>query len=670
MTESSGALLPASSAPPPAAPPPPWYRRFAGGVRAYFVLEYPDAVAALTPLAFLAMALFTRHPGKTNFIFDEQEALLANPYVRSVANAASNLTWLDALRRDFWGLAPEGTIGSYRPLPNLVWRLLWWLGARESPFFHHGVNVLLHAFNGALLTSLVMRILGDRLVAWLAGALFVASAVLTEAVSGVVGLADVLGGMGALLTLHALRAPLWALGPAVFGATLFGLYAKESALAIVVLAPIAALALSGALASGPPRRLARTLVAGASAALAFVLYVELRRRLFPARLSPEIAEAAVRGKGALAEGYAGLLRWYAQPILPHDPLNNPLVRASFPFRVAGALRVYFRGALQILFPHPLAGDYSAPQEPIPESLFGVETVLGGLLLVGPALAGAALLVKSVRDQARHRAPMDGSSLAITEPRSAGQGGHPYATGLVAVCLLWIVISYLPVSNIPVVLPTVRAERFWYFPALGTSVLLALGTARILRAAEARGRLTAALVAVGVFFGFQCVAARGHANDYADDLTFWDAARHAVPRSAKAHLNYSVMLGARGDLQGRLAANARALELAPDWPMANVYYGDTLCRMNRVDEAWPHYLRGFPLAAQEINLLALGLQCLWDHKALEPGSPRRDELDERSRAYPGSWYEFLVRDVLEHGEEHHGVDPKHRPRGYNEGPKKE
>ena len=40
-------------------------------------------------------------------------------------------------------------------------------------------------------------------------------------------------------------------------------------------------------------------------------------------------------------------------------------------------------------------------------------------------------------------------------------------------MVWIIVSYFPVSNIPVVLPTVRAERFWYFPALGSSVLLAL-----------------------------------------------------------------------------------------------------------------------------------------------------------------------------------------------------
>jgi tetratricopeptide (TPR) repeat protein len=174
--------------------------------------------------------------------------------------------------------------------------------------------------------------------------------------------------------------------------------------------------------------------------------------------------------------------------------------------------------------------------------------------------------------------------------------------------------------------------------------------------------------VVILLGFQAFAARNHANDYSDDLSFWDATRKAVPRSAKAHLNYSVMKGARGDLEARLAANKIALDLAPQWPMASVYYGDTLCRLHRADEAWGHYVKGFELAPNDVNLIALAIQCLWDEKALVEGSKVRGELDVLKDKHPGSWLEYLGKDVIEHGEEHNGVDPKYRPRGYNEGPK--
>ena len=88
-----------------------------------------------------------------------------------------------------------------------------------------------------------------------------------------------------------------------------------------------------------------------------------------------------------------------------------------------------------------------------------------------------------------------------------------------------------------------------------------------------------------------------------------------------------MLGARGDLEGRLAANEAALRLAPQWPMANVYQGDTLCRLHRAGEALPHYLRGFRLGPNDLNLIALGIQCLWDEQQLDDDSPVRDELED-------------------------------------------
>jgi hypothetical protein len=630
----------------PSAPKRSLALRAKEAVRDYFGEEISFSVAVV-PFCFLSMLLFTRHPLKTNFIFDEQEALLANPYVRSVADAHPKFGWLDAFRRDFWGLPPNHSIGSYRPLPDLVWRALWAIGARDqTPFLHHWVNVLLHGVNGALVALIVNRLTRDRLAAWLAGTVFVACAVLTEAVSGVVGVADVLGGTGALLALAtlALRAEL--MMPALFLATLFGLFSKESALCIVPLVPFAALVASPLIHPDRPRRFARATMAAIATGAAFVLYVELRRHLFPAPLAPELSPEAIAQKHGLAKVYATILHWYAQPALPRDPLNNPLVDAHGLIRVAGGLRVYFRGLVQVLIPMRLSGDYSAPQEPVPASVVFPESVLGALLSVGPLLFAAWLTLRAIR---------------------RGTGDY------VSIAIVWILVSYFPVSNIPIVLPTVRAERFWYFPAIATSALLGVAFARMLRWPRRIGRADLAGAPIFLFLSFlaaQGFAARKHANDYKDDLTFWDATRHAVPRSAKAHLNYSVMQGARGNLQERLVANARALELAPEWPMANVYLGDTLCRLHRAPEAWPHYQHGFEIAPGDPALVALGVQCLWDEHMLDDGSDVRDELEDLADSKPGTWLDIIVRDTLQNGAEHGGVDPKYRPRGYNEGPKDE
>ena len=113
---------------------------------AYFAGHDPTFRYALLPALVVAAVLYVRSP-LSNYIFDEQEALLANPYVNG-----KNLRFLDAFRRDFWGLPPDRTIGSYRPLPNLVWRALWVVS--DAPFVHHLVNVLVHAVNAALVASL------------------------------------------------------------------------------------------------------------------------------------------------------------------------------------------------------------------------------------------------------------------------------------------------------------------------------------------------------------------------------------------------------------------------------------------------------------------------------------------------------------------------------------
>ena len=633
-------------------PLPPLPRRTAlTAVREYFLGEDPTLLTALVPTCFLSMLLYTRSPA-TNFIFDEQEALLANPYVRAVADPASKIRWLDAFRRDFWGLPPERTIGSYRPLPDIVWRALWKIGFREqSAFPHDYVNVLLHGLNGALVVLLVHRWTRDRLTAWLAGGLFVATAVTTEAVSGVVGIADVLGGMGVLLALLALSFGLPAMPFALVGATLLGLYSKESALCIVPLAPLAVLLTSQITHPDRPLRWVRTLVAALSTGAAFVFYVEMRRRWFPVATPHDLTAAEHLHDPPMRRAFVAALRWYAQPMLPHDPLNNPLIAASPPYRIAGALRVYARGLGQVLFPWTLSGDYSAPQEPIPSSLVFPESVFGAVAMVLPLLACPVIGVVAWWRERRGGPSLDRSPL-------------------VAFALAWIVISYLPVSNIPVVLPTVRAERFWYFPAVGSAIILSIFFAWLLRTSRRRGWLPAGAAALGLFAGFQCLAARRHAFDYTNDLVFWNATRKAVPRSAKAHLNYSVMLGARGDLPGRLASNTVALELAPSWPMASVYLGDTLCRMHRAAEGLPHYIDGFSLGSNEMSLIALGLQCLWDEKQLGEDAPARTELQEAADKFPGSWFKYLVDDTFSNGEEYKGVNPKYRPRGYNEGPKKD
>lgn len=679
------------AAPPPVEAPPkvepkkprPWLEIGWENLRDYFLAEDPSFWVAMVPALALAGILYTRRPD-TNCIFDEQEALLANPYVHG-----KGLGWLDAFHRDFWGLPPDRSVGSYRPIPDLIWRAVFHVS--QQPWLHHWMNVLCHAANGACLVTLVFWLTQRRGLAWMIGAVFVACAVLTEAVSGVVGLADCLGGLGAILGLMALRLPLWGMPFAVFAAMLLGLFSKESMLVCVPLLPVAALLWAPLTHPDKPARWARGAVCAIAAVLGFVVYVEIRKRAFPAPMEATLNDPLPDGAGLGARAYRAFMVWFHQPPLPKDPLNNPLIKADMPHRVAGALRVYARGLGQILAPITLSGDYSSPQEPIPETLVFPESVIGALGLIVPPVVGLVMWIRELRAEKRidegaeddviraETVSLDAENEDAIAPadraaRFARTRG-PYL--LVALGLIWLVVSYFPHSNIPVLLPTVRAERFWYFPAIGTA--LVLGTFFVFLYERTKHIQDGAL-AVGLFalfFTFQCGKAYQHSTHYRDDLVFWTATRDAVPNSAKAHLNYSVMWGARGRMDIRLEGNRRALELAPEWPMAHIYLGDTLCRMGKPEEAWPHYARGFVMADNDPNLLSLGIQCLWDQmeppteEGAEPERAFRKheaELLKMADDYPGSWLAYLARDTATNGDEHNGVDPKYRPRGYNEGPK--
>jgi hypothetical protein len=201
--------------------------------------------------------------------------------------------------------------------------------------------------------------------------------------------------------------------------------------------------------------------------------------------------------------------------------------------------------------------------------------------------------------------------------------------------------------------------------MGAAFVLGVAFERLVTLRSHLVRRGAIVFLIG-WFGVQAFQARSHALDYTDDLSFWRATAKAVPRSAKARLNYGVMLGVRQRLPERLKEGAVAIQLAPMWPMAHVYQGDTLCRMDRIDDAWPYYKKGFLLGPNQPNLVALGLQCLWDKSRIEP---HRVELREMAAQTPGSWLAYLANDILDNGTENRGVQPKYRPRGYDEGPKK-
>lgn len=544
----------------------------------------------------LAFCLFLRGP-HTNFVFDEQEALLANPFLRG------DMPLWRAFSLDFWGRPVAETIGSYRPLPNLVWRSLAFTLERNTPLYLQLVNVLMHGLLAALLGRISWRVTRDAEAAWTTSLAFVTLALAVEVVSGVVGLADILAGIAAAALLELALVP-GARGLVLVAATtFFGLLAKETLVSVLPLVVLFALVF------GPRGAGFRRWVFVLGWALVGVaLYVVLRQSCFP---------------------------FEASFGLPLDAVNNPLLGRGFVERLPTAWAIYAAGASQLVVPIGLSGDYSlAHSVPAGWTVAAVVGAAAWWLAIG---FGVLLLWPSKRSEERARS----------------------REKLVGFALLWVPLVHLPVSNAFVLLPTIRADRLWYLPALG--FCLGLGALVSWALSNSRSR-PVALAALGFFLAMQAFAARSHAFDFSNDLTFWRATVRAAPRSAKARLNLGVMLGARGQTEARVSVTREAVALAPDWPMGHVYLGDALCRRERLDEAWLSYRRGFELGSNQRGLVSLALQCLWDKKQYPL---RARELGDLAARFPGSWLAYLVRELELSGERNNGIAPAYRPRAYNE-----
>ena len=206
--------------------------------------------------------------------------------------------------RGLLGLPHDRSIGSYRPLPNVS-------GARSgnwAPFHHpwalHWINIVVHAVNAACVARIAFGLTRDRRIGWFAGGAFVTCAVLTEAVTGVVGIADVFGALGLLLALLALERSLVAMAPLVFCALTLASSAKRAPWSL----PIVSWSASSAAPFITPAATARLRARRSWRRRALVLYTETRRHFFPTDPSPGCRSGS---SNAFVQRGSAFLRWFS-----------------------------------------------------------------------------------------------------------------------------------------------------------------------------------------------------------------------------------------------------------------------------------------------------------------------------------------------------------------------
>jgi tetratricopeptide (TPR) repeat protein len=182
-------------------------------------------------------------------------------------------------------------------------------------------------------------------------------------------------------------------------------------------------------------------------------------------------------------------------------------------------------------PYPLSADYYTTLG----TFLTIKTLLGLVMILGIVLGGYMV---------RRRQP------------------------LVALGLFWVFITWLPVSNL---FPSAYflAERYFYFPLLGVTLLAAVGW-------EAwRRQMGLSAVGLGVVVVVFGALTFDRCDDWRDEYTLWRSTLRHQPENPKAHYYFANGLRERGQYREAVNHFRRAVELKPDfiWAwvnMANIY----------------------------------------------------------------------------------------------------
>jgi len=456
------------------------------GVRAHAAAR--PTVRALMLIVVVAVVPYL-NALQADFTFDDHPHIRNNPVVT------------DGL--DVWRVLatplPPGDL--YRPLTVWTYALNEYWAPGEAVGFH-AVNLALHALVTVLVFLLAQQLFASATIAAIAAMLFAVHPVHTEAVTNIVGRAELLA---ALFGLLALVSAGWAqtarsaakrrtFDGVSLVAFVLAIASKESALTLLLLIPL----------------------------------VRITQRSEPLRLGlwHEVRTLNWVPYTVCAVGFL-LLRLHVVWTLPAyslTPLDNVLAFVPWHVRIASALGVMWDYFGLLNLPIVLASDYSYPQVPI-VSQWAEARFLGGVVLI--AAAGTV----AWRCQ---RPP-------------------------VCFAILFPLIAVLLTANLLFAIGTIKAERLLYLPSVGWTLLVAFVIGTLLDSPRYRTPTTVCLAVVVAGY-----AARTWTRnwDWQDNQTVFHAMARTAPDSAKSRYNNGVAYQRENDDDAAVAEFERALQLYP------------------------------------------------------------------------------------------------------------
>ena len=400
---------------------------------------------------------------------------------------------------------PNGEAGLYRPFTTLSYLFNYAvLGNAQSPAGYHWINLLLHLGNVFLVYALLRRLLRSFWPAVFTAALWAVHPALTESVTYMVGRSDLLAGAAVLGGLVMYRRATESVGRRSV-LWLGGLAAITTlgAFSKENAVVIVALLALFEFTGWKERKPGRTFVLGCVATLVpIAVMLGLRTAVIAASAPAEF-----------------------------PPTDNPMVGAGFWVGRLTATKIVARYLALTFWPVRLSSDYSYNQIPL---------FHGGLAEY--ALCGAILLV---------------ALLALSS----------YQWNRTVFFLMgFAAITFLPTSNLLILIGTDMAERFLYLPAIG------LMAALVMAIYAAGGRLSFAryvpvvLCVITIAFAVRTWLRNA---DWQDDRTMGEVSIRTSPNSFKVHRQLAAVLYGDGekdsDLDGAIAEAERSIAIVNSLP---------------------------------------------------------------------------------------------------------
>ncbi|XP_029697225.1 protein O-mannosyl-transferase TMTC3 isoform X2 [Takifugu rubripes] len=487
------------------------------------------------------------------FVFDDVSAILDNKDLRP-STPLRNL-----FLNDFWGtpMSEERSHKSYRPLTVLTFRLNY-LFSELNAASYHLLNLVLHAVVCVLFLR-VCRLFLDKTSSLVAALLFAVHPIHTEAVTGVVGRAELLS--------------------SIFLLAAFLAYTKSTGVdRSIVWAPIAL-----------------TVVLVAAATLCkeqgiTVVGICCIHEVFVAQgfTLPSLLETlrqVLRGKGWFP--YAVLQTLMKLIVLTISTLLLVIIRVQV---IQSQLPVFTR------FDNPAA----VSPTPTRQMTFNYLLPVNAWLLLNPSelccdwTMGTIPLVESLLDLRNMTTLLFYTCLALLAHHSLCYRHGSAKTVVMALSL--IVLPFIPASNLFFPVGFVVAERVLYVPSMGFCVLFAHGFKII----SQKGQLKRiSWLILGVLLTTHAVKTFNRNWDWESEYTLFTSALKVNKNNAKLWNNVGHALEGQNNYGEALQYFLQATRVQPDDIGAHMNVGRTYKNLNRSKEAEEAYLVAKSLMPQVI-----------------------------------------------------------------------